>query len=116
MGKINIIGTIKNVKYQVKLEKDLSPTLKSLIELLLVIISLLTHKLGLNSSNSSIPPSQDTNRKKTKRKRNKRKPGGQFGHKRSSLGLVDNPDEIENLELDKRTFPHGNYHEVRYEA
>ncbi|QCB61630.1 hypothetical protein EJB10_02280 [Wolbachia endosymbiont of Brugia malayi] len=40
----------------------------------------LEDKLGLNSKSSSLPPSQDIYRKKTKKKSDK-KPGGQPGHK-----------------------------------
>ncbi|MCP4485632.1 MAG: IS66 family transposase [Flavobacteriaceae bacterium] len=117
INKINITETINNVENQLKLEKNISPALKALIKLLLVIISLLTDKLGLNSSNSSIPPSLDPNRKKKKKATGKkRKPGGQLGHKGVSLGLVSNPDEIEELEIDRRTLPPGSYEEVGFES
>ena len=55
-----------------------------------------------NSSNSSIPPSKDENRPKRKSLREKsgRKPGGQKGHKGTTLQMVDNPDKTEILVSD----------------
>lgn len=48
-----------------------------------------------NSGNSSIPPSQDPNRKtKSLRKKPNKKIGGQKGHKGHQLKKVDNPDVI----------------------
>ena len=48
-----------------------------------------------NSNNSSIPPSKDENRpfkSKSLRKKTGRKPGGQKGHKGTTLELTSNPD------------------------
>lgn len=53
-----------------------------------------------NSSNSSIPPSKDENRPKRNqslREQTDRKPGGQAGHKGSTLTMVEVPDKIEKL-------------------
>lgn len=48
-----------------------------------------------NSRNSSIPPSQDPNRKtKTLRKKSNKKVGGQLGHKGNKLSKIDTPDKI----------------------
>ena len=48
-----------------------------------------------NSGNSSIPPSQDPNRKtKSLRKKSNKNVGGQKGHKGSKLLKVENPDKI----------------------
>lgn len=47
----------------------------------------LKEKLGTNSSNSSLPPSQDMNRTKRAKKSNGRKPGGQLGHSGHSRKL-----------------------------
>ncbi len=45
-----------------------------------------------NSSNSSIPPSQDPFRKtKSLRQKSDKKPGGQKGHK---LKMISNPDDV----------------------
>jgi len=48
-----------------------------------------------NSGNSSVPPSQDPNRKtKSLRKKSNKKIGGQKGHKGHQLKMVNNPDKI----------------------
>lgn len=86
-----------------------------------MIVTLLVNRLGLDSRNSSKPPSTDQNRKRTststsKKKKNK-KAGGQPGHIGSTLDKVENPDEIKTLHIDKRTLPRGNqYHEVGFES
>ena len=62
--------------------------------------ALLTDKLSRyenpkNSSNSSVPPSQDPNRQtKSLRKKSNKKVGGQKGHKGSKLLKIKNPDKI----------------------
>ena len=43
-------------------------------------VAALNEKLNTNSTNSSIPPSQDQNREKKKRKKTGKKAGGQPGH------------------------------------
>lgn len=60
------------------------------------------YKTPKNSNNSSIPPSQDENRPKRKSLREKtgRKPGGQKGHKGTTLQMVENPDKTEVLVSD----------------
>jgi transposase len=75
LENIDINETIQTVKQMLEKEKGLNPGLKSSLELLLLIISLLVNRLGLNSNNSSKPPSSDPNRKKIK-KSGKRKQGG----------------------------------------
>ena len=54
--------------------------------------------LERNSRNSSKPPSSDIGKPKpnpkSQRKKTGKKPGGQAGHKGSTLELVDNPDHI----------------------
>jgi transposase len=53
-----------------------------------------------NSGNSSIPPSKDENRPKRNqslREKSGRKPGGQQGHKGTTLTMVEVPDKIEKL-------------------
>lgn len=61
-------------------------------------VSELERRLGLNSSNSSKPPSSDGLRKKpapvSLRRKGKNPSGGQVGHKGSTLSQVEHPDEI----------------------
>jgi len=119
VGKINITQTLANVENLLAKDRSLSPAVRGMIELLVTIIHLLVAKLGLNSSNSSIPPSQDARRKrgaKPKGNGRKRKPGGQKGHPGTTLEPVDDPDHIENIGVDRRTLPPGSYKSAGYEA
>lgn len=100
-------------------DKSASPQVRAMLELLVVVINLLLGKLGLNSTNSSIPPSKDLKRdrgSKKKTKGKKRKPGGQNGHKGSTLKQEENPDKIETLEINRRTIPSGQYTQVGFET
>lgn len=62
-------------------------------------IAELERQLGLNSNNSSKPPSSDglkkPSRVKSLREASGKKPGGQFGHKGSTLCQVEAPDFVE---------------------
>jgi transposase len=115
---VDIEKAIENVKSLLKAEKNITPALQASIELLILVITILVQRLGLNSSNSSIPPSQDPNRpRKTKKKvKGKRKPGGQKGHVGSTLLQTKTPDEIEELNIDRRSLPAGKYKNAGYES
>ena len=115
---VDVQSTIDSVKLSLKKEKDLSPALRSSLELLLLLVALLLNRITLNSSISSIPPASDPNRKKSSTSgKGKRKPGGQKGHKGCTLEPVDDPDEIVPIQIDKRTIPSGvKYREVGYES
>lgn len=119
IGKIDVTQTLAQVEQRLRNDASISPTLRSLIELLVTIIQLLVAKLGLNSSNSSIPPSQDSRRKRgarTKGNPPRRKPGGQKGHPGTTLKPFEDPDQIENIAIDRRTLPPGEYKSASYEA
>jgi transposase len=119
IGKVNITKALENVEILLREDKTASPQIRAMMELLVVVINLLLGKLGLNSSNSSIPPSKDTERKrgsKRKKKGKKRKPGGQQGHEGTNLKREKNPDLIEIIEVDRRTIPQGQYTEIGYES
>ena len=64
VGKINLSETLASVEQRLRSDRSISPAVRAMIELLVTIIQLLVAKLGLNSSNSSIPPSQDPQRKR----------------------------------------------------
>jgi len=54
-------------------------------------------RLNQNSSNSSKPPSKDApnfDRNQARRRKSNRKPGGQKGHKGSTLKMVSDPDAV----------------------
>ncbi len=89
---IKIEEAIERVRKLLAMEKEISPALKAAIEVMILALTLVCNRLGINSSNSSKPPSQDPNREKGK-KSNGKKPGGQNGHTGKSLEKVDDPDE-----------------------
>ena len=75
------------------------------IETLTQRVNELEQKLNKDSHNSSKPPSSDglNKRKRTRsqRKRSGKKPGGQVGHKGSTLEMTDNPDQVVKLRIKK---------------
>ena len=56
---INVEETIENTRRLLAEDPSISPALKSSIELLLLLVTLLLNRLGINSTNSSKPPSAD---------------------------------------------------------
>ena len=88
IGKINSKQSLASVEKLLPEDKSASPQVRAMMELLVVVINLLLVKLGLNSKNSSIPPSKDPKRERgstRKGKGEKRKSGGQNGHKGSTI-------------------------------
>jgi len=122
IDSIDINAAIKDVENLLAQEKGTSPAMNAAIRVLLLVIKLMGNRLGLNSSNSSKPPSTD--QKSVKKNAiekegddtGKRKPGGQHGHIGTTLTPEDNPDKIDEIVIDKRTLPPGNYHEAGYES
>lgn len=113
---INVEASVKRVTELIAAEKDLSPALKASLEVLLLLVSILANRLGLNSKNSSKPPSTDLNRKKDLKAPGDRKPGGQHGHIGTTLKQVADPDVVKTIPVDRSTLPHGDYRDVGYEA
>lgn len=72
--------------------------------------------LGLDSHNSSKPPSTDPNRERKVRAVGDKKAGGQPNHKGSTLTLREEPDEIEHIAIDRRTLPKGHYVDDGYDV
>jgi len=119
VGKIDVSETLKNVDRTLRQDKSISPQVRAMLDLLVVIINLLVGKLAINSTNSSTPPSQDPHRQrgsKRKARGNKRKPGGQNGHPGATLQPEENPDRIEIIEVDRRTLPGGRYRSAGWES
>ncbi|MDI6817236.1 MAG: IS66 family transposase [Actinomycetota bacterium] len=112
---IDVDGAIGNVKRLLREEPDLSPALKSALEILL-LISVLLGRVALNSKNSSKPPSSDPNRNKTSRTKSDKPSGGQNGHIGTTLTKIPDPDEIELIMVDRQSLPEGNYREVGFET
>ena len=114
---IDVDAAINSARELLGKEKELSPALRSALEVLLLLVTLLLNRTTLNSKNSSKPPSTDPNREKTrKRRKSDRKPGGQEGHNGTTLQPVDDPDEVTEIKIDRRTLPKGTqYKEVGQE-
>jgi transposase len=113
---IDVEATVERVKALLDEEKNLSPALKSSLEVLLLLVTLLAHRLRLDSKNSSKPPSADPNRPKEPKVKSERKPGGQPGRIGTTLQPVPDPDEIETLSVDRSGLPPGRYRDVGYES
>ncbi len=110
VGSINIDEAIANIQQQMEEASDLSPAMSSSINILILVVQLLIEKLGLSSSNSSLPPSKNPKRKKATRNAKKssgRRPGGQKDHSGETLLQVEEPDDIVELMIDRRTLPKG---------
>jgi len=117
INDIDVDQALKEAREILKEEKNLSPAFKAIVEVLILVVSLLTNRLGRNSRNSSKPPSQDPNReRKSKSKGEKRKPGGQAGHPGTTLQKIDTPDQIEEIAVDRSTIPSGDYVQTGYES
>ena len=116
IDNIDIQATIEKAQAVISDDEQMSAGTKSMFEILILVINLLANRLNLNSTNSSKPPSTDPNRKKKPKSKADRKKGGQKGHVGTTLKKVDDPDIIEPIQIDRRTLPAGQYHELDYEA
>lgn len=116
IDNINVEETIQRVTNLIAAEQSLSPALKSSLEVLLLLVSLLLNRLGLNSKNSSKPPSTDPYRNKKARSVSGRKPGGQLGHAGTTLTPVSDPDIIKEIAVDRSLLPPGRYQRCGHEA
>lgn len=116
IDNIDVSEALKSAKEQLANDESIPEATRTLMNLLILIITLMAGRLGLNSRNSSKPPSSDINREKKKRKNKDRKPGGQKGHVGRNLDKVDTPDVVEIIHIDKRRLPKGEYREVGYET
>lgn len=114
--KVNITETIEKAREMIETEPQMSHAMRAMFEMLLMIITLLSAKLGLNSTNSSKPPSSDPNRKKRSPKGNKNKPGGQPGRIGTTLESIAEPDKVICIKVNKRSLPKEQYHEVGFES
>lgn len=116
IDNINVEESIQRVTTLIAAEQDLSPALKSSLEVLLVLVTLLLNRLGLNSKNSSKPPSTDPFRRKESRAASGRKPGGQPGHVGTTLKPVSDPDIVKEIRVDRSVLPPGRYRCCGHEA
>ena len=116
ISSVDIGVTLKKVETLLSEEKGLSPAMRSMVELLVLLVTLLANRLNLNSRNSSKPPSSDPNRTKERKVKRDRKAGGQKGRVGVTLQKVDKPDKVEVIKVDRRKLPRGEYKEVGYES
>jgi len=118
---IDIKQQIVDIKKALAKEKNLSPAMVSMINMLILIIQLLTNQKGLNSRNSSKPPSTDqkgsrSNKSNDDKSQNSpNKQGGQTGHVGSTLKQVSKPDELQVIEINRSTLPAGTYTQIGFE-
>jgi transposase len=100
IDNIDVEAAVKNTQQLLEVERDISPALKSALEMILLLVMVLLNRVTLNSKNSSKPPASDPNRKKGSRKKSDKPSGGQKSHKGTTLQKIDDPDEIEVITLD----------------
>jgi len=105
LDNVDIDETLKEVEYLLTQEKNLSPTLHAMIKLLITLLKLSSNRMGLNSRNSSKPPSSDLNRLKPTRKKSVKETGGQPGHVGTTLKQIDEPDEVKEILIDRKALP-----------
>ena len=115
LNSINITEIVEQTKAQLQTDKTLTPALKMSIELILVVVVMLADKLGLNSKNSSIPPSKDINRKKQTKEKSDKSAGGQIGRIGKTLTQTENPDEVKVIFVERDLLPKGSYREVGFQ-
>jgi transposase len=111
---INIDKVMKETNELIERDKSLSPASKAMFNMLTLLIQRLLKRIGLNSRNSSKPPSTDaanvTKKNKKNKKKSDKKPGGQTDHVGSTLEKVSEPDETTVIKIDRATLPQGGLH------
>jgi transposase len=116
VDNIDVDATIKKVQELLALEPNLSPALRSMLDMLLLVVQLLANRLSLNSRNSSKPPSTDFVKGDKKAKDGNNKPGGQPGRVGTTLNKVDDPDEIKLLKVNRSSLPPAQYRDIGFES
>ena len=98
-------------------DKTIPDAFRVMVEMMMLIIELLLNQRGLNSKNSSKPPSTDTGTGNNKKMSSGRRPGGQPGRQGKTLKKSSEPDDIKTLKVDRQTLPEGiAYHPVGTET
>lgn len=97
VGRAGIEQTIKEAQNILDKSPNLPPEIRAVFSVLLSMIIILLQKKGLNSGNSSLPPSKDPigfKKERSLRPLSGRQRGGQLGHVGTTLEKVPDPDEI----------------------
>ena len=117
--------TSANSYLEVEVEALASTGFKACFNDMLTLVTSMRNRLELNSSNSSIPPSSDPNRKKgtdkgseetSQESKPKRKPGGQTGHEGTTLTKFESPDVIKEILVDPALLDGKKYKAVGFET
>ncbi|ORU94957.1 MAG: hypothetical protein A6F70_10360 [Cycloclasticus sp. symbiont of Bathymodiolus heckerae] len=116
IDNIDVDSAVTHARQLLAAERDISPALKSALEMILLLVTVLLNRVTLNSKNSSKPPASDPNRKKGSRKKSDKPSGGQKSHTGTTLQKIEDPDEIEIISIDRRTLPKGQYTEDGFET
>ena len=111
-------ATLKSVQQLLAEEAHLSPALRSILEVMIMLVKLMANRLSLNSRNSSQPPSTDRFAKGDKPNKDdtRKKSGGQPGRVGTTLKKIDDPDEIKALTVDRSSLPPGEYRLVGFDC
>ena len=115
INSTDVDTAIAHAKHLLEIERNISPGLKSALDVVLLLITVLLNRVTLNSKNSSKPPASDPNRLKGTRQKSNKPTGGQAGHIGTTLKKVADPDEIEIIKIDRRTLPKGQYTDDGFE-
>jgi transposase len=107
---IEIDIVIDSTKKLLTEDKSISPALRAAIELIMLVVSLLANRLGLNSQNSSEPPSTVFDRKKNSRNKSDNPTGGQKGREGKTLNPFEEPDVVKDIPVNRALLPPGKYH------
>lgn len=116
---IDVGKTVEKARRLLEKEPHLSPALRAVIDVLLMLVTIMANRLGRNSRNSHKPPSQDLNRERKEKAvgEQQRRPGGQAGHKGCTLKKTGTPDAIEEIAIDRKTIPtKRTYRKVGFES
>ncbi|GFO76576.1 transposase, IS66 family [Bathymodiolus platifrons methanotrophic gill symbiont] len=116
IDNVDVDSAVTHARQLLAAERDISPALKSALEMILLLVTVLLNRVTLNSKNSSKPPASDPNRKKGSRKKSDKPSGGQKSHVGTTLQKIEDPDEIEVISIDRRTLPKGQYTEDGFET
>ncbi|MDP2174074.1 MAG: IS66 family transposase [Candidatus Cloacimonadaceae bacterium] len=120
LDNIDVDAAIKKVRHLLAEETQLSASLRTALEVFLVLVKIMVNRLSLNSRNSSQPPSTDRHTQGEKdgnddKKGTGRNSGGQTGHVGTTLEKIDHPDVIKTLLVDRTLLPPGDYTLIGYE-
>lgn len=97
-------------------EANLSPAFRATLDVMIMLVQIMASRLSMTSRNSSKPPSSDRFKKNSKDETaSTKKTGGQKGRIGTTLQRVDDPDDIQILNIARSTLPPGEYQEIGFE-